>query len=67
MGGAIRYFGLYRFALHMNTDPARTALEIHRCSKVDWTKMGFEDRVVSYDSENADIFDLKQDVVLADK
>lgn len=31
----LKYFGLYRFALRMGTDPVETAVVFHRCGEVD--------------------------------
>lgn len=45
----------------------RTALAIHRYSKVNWTKTALEDGFLSFDFESGRVFYLEDEVVTADK
>lgn len=59
----LKYFGLYWFAQHMGTNPVRTALVIHRCTEVVWTKTALDDGSVSYEVEAGKKFDLEEEVI----
>lgn len=39
----LKYFGLYRFALQMGTDPIKTDFAFHRCRKFDLERMAVRD------------------------
>lgn len=60
---ALKCYDLYWFALRMGTDLVRTALAIHGCSEVDWTKSTLDDGFVLYDFAGVTIFNLKEEVV----
>lgn len=62
---ALKYLGLYRFALRMATDPVQTALAIYRRSGVDWTRVVLHDFFVSYDVEAGKIFRFEEEVMPA--
>lgn len=64
---ALKYFGLYRFALRVGTDPVRTALAIHQYSEIDWTKIALQDGFVSYDCDSGEVYNLADEVVPAGK
>lgn len=52
---ALRYFGLYKFACRMGTDPVLTALAFHRCGEVDWSKTAVRDGFVAYDFPTGEV------------
>lgn len=58
----LEYFRLYQYELHIGTDSARTALVTHRCMEIAWMKTALQDGFVSYDHDNCDTFDVKEEV-----
>lgn len=62
---ARKYFRLYRLVLGMDTDQVETALKIHQCSEIDWTKVALKDGFLSYEIKNSEVFDLKEEAVTA--
>lgn len=55
------YFGLYKFALRMETDPVLTALTFMGCMEVDWDKKAAKDGSVSYDFQNEKVLGLEEE------
>lgn len=57
---AFQYFGLYKLASRMGTDLAITALSLHRCGKVDWSKTAMKDWFVSYDLPTVEFYGVSE-------
>lgn len=63
----LKYFGLFRFPLLMDTNSSWTALAIHQCSKIGRMKTAVQDKFLSNDFRNGAVFDLEKDAVVASK
>lgn len=63
----LKYSALYRFALRMDTDPVRTALDMYFCSEFDSAKSALLDVFIFYELNHYKVFDLEEEVVAAGK
>lgn len=64
---ALKYFGLYKFAHRIDTDPILTAMASHGCSKVDWKKTAVRDGFVLYDFRTGEAYGLSKEAKASTK
>lgn len=57
------YFGLFKLALCVSTDPILTNLSLHRCAKVDWKMTFVPNGFESHDLQTSGDIDLKKETV----
>lgn len=67
MRNTLKYFGLYKFAQRMCTDPVLTAMAFHSCFEVNWEKTAVNDDFVSYDFSTGEVYWLEKASVPAFK
>lgn len=63
----LKYFGLYKFACHIGTDPVLTSFAFHRSRKVDWGQTAARDGFVFYDFPPGKVYGLIEDAIEAMK
>lgn len=64
---ALKFGGLYMFALHTVTDFVMTADAFHRCREVDWGRTVARDVFVSYTFETVGVIELEGETVPVNK
>lgn len=62
---SLKYFGLYKFASRIGTDPVMMAKAFHRCGEANWGVTAVRDGFLSYRIEAGEVICLEADIIPA--